>query len=455
MTNTQRSNERRPPDGVHDRGQAHISTKLQRIAELARDKPQTAFTSLSHFIDIDWLREAHRRTRKDGATGIGGVTAADYESNLDANLSSLLGRFRSGRYKAPPVRRTHIPKGDGRTRPLGIPTFEDKLLQRAVLMLLEPIYEHDFLSCSFGFRPGRSAHGAIDAVWKATMDVRGGWVLEIDFSDFFGTVAPVHLRTMLDQRMKDGVLRRMLNKWLAAGVLENGSVHYPETGTPQGGVISPLLANIYGHHVLDLWFMREVKPRLRQRAELIRYADDAVFVFASEADARSVMQQLPERCAAFGLTLHPEKTRLIDFRQPPDGPDRQPRHFDFLAFRHYWGRSRAGRPVVLRKTAPSRFTRALQKVGEWLKRGFHRPLAEQHRGLQLRLRGHYGYFGVTGNWRGLARFQFEVGRLWRRALSRRHRSSLMDWPTFNRLLRRFPLMRPRMVRSVSRSPANA
>src|SRR4030042_1862773 len=257
-----------------------VSTKQQRITEMARQAPEMAFTSLSHHIDMDWLREAYRRTRKDGATGIDGQTAEDYAANLEENLQSLLDRAKSGdRYKAPPVRRVYIPKGDGGIRPLGIPTFEDKVLQRAVVMVLEPIYEQDFLDCSYGFRPGRSAHQAVEASWKRLMAMGGGWVVEVDIRKFFDNLDHRHLREILERRVRDGVIRRLIGKWLNAGVMESGSLVRSETGTPQGGVISPLLANIYLQEVLAVWFERQVKPVMKGEAFLIRYADDLIACF--------------------------------------------------------------------------------------------------------------------------------------------------------------------------------
>jgi group II intron reverse transcriptase/maturase len=243
---------------------------------LAKQMRGVALTSLSQHIDLDWMREAYRRTRKDGAPGIDGVTAPEYEANLDENLSSLLGRAKSGeRYRAPAVQRVYIPKGSGdRLRPIGIPTFEDKVLQRAALMALEAVYEQDFLDCSYGFRPGRSAHDALSAVRDELMGMHGGWVLEADIEAFFDSVDHAKLREIVQQRVRDGVLLRLIGKWLNAGVMEEGRVYRPEAGTPQGGVISPLLTNVYLHEVLDTWWEREVKPRLKGRAKLIRYADD-------------------------------------------------------------------------------------------------------------------------------------------------------------------------------------
>jgi RNA-directed DNA polymerase len=251
-----------------------VSTKLRQIAELARRSPSMVLTTLAHHIDEKFLADAHRRTRKDGATGVDRQTADEYAQQLQENLRSLLCRFKSGTYQAPPVRRVHIPKGNGKTRPIGIPTFEDKVLQRAVTMVLEAVYEQDFLDCSFGFRPGRSAHQALQVLWETLTKMGGGWVLEVDIQGFFDSLDHGHLRSILDQRIRDGVIRRMIDKWLKAGVMERKELFRPELGTPQGGVVSPLLANVYLHEVLDKWFVTQVLPRLRGFAKLVRYADD-------------------------------------------------------------------------------------------------------------------------------------------------------------------------------------
>lgn len=429
-----------------------ISTRLQRIAELARRAPE-ALTTLAHHIDVEFLREAYRRTRKDGATGVDGQTAAAYAEKLEDNLRDLLDRFKSGTYKAPPVRRVHIPKGDGsKTRPIGIPTFEDKVLQRAVAMVLEAVYEQEFLDCSYGFRPGRSAHDALQALWDGLMQMHGGWVLEVDIQRFFDTLDHGHLRAFLDRRVRDGVLRRTINKWLKAGVLDGAALSYPEAGTPQGGVISPLLANVYLHEVLDKWFEVEVRPRLKGRVLVIRYADDVAIVFSLEEDARRVMDVLPKRFGRFGLTLHPDKTRLVPFGQPraDDGP-KEPGSFDLLGFTHFWGKSRRGSSVVKRKTARGRFGRALLRVGQWCRRNLHRSVGEQHQHLVQALRGHYGYFGITGNSSALARFLYEVRRVWRKWLDRRSGRSTMPWDRFERLVAHYPLPPARVVHSVYRT----
>ena len=427
----------------------NVSTKLQRIAELARKAPTMAIRTLAHHIDVEFLRVAYQQTRKDGAVGVDNQTAADYAANLEGNLQSLLDRFKSGLYYAPPVRRVEIPKPDGTKRPLGIPTFEDKVLQRAVAMVLNAVYEQDFLVCSYGFRPGRSAHHALEALWHATMDTGGGWVLEIDIRHFFDSVDHGHLRAILDQRVRDGVIRRTIDKWLNAGVQHDGALRYPDGGTPQGGVISPLLANVYLHEVLDVWFEQEVRPRLDGSASLIRYADDATMVFAREADARRVLAVLAKRFAKYGLALHPEKTKLIDFRRPTGNGD-GPGSFDVLGFTHFWGRSRKGNWVVQRKTSRSRFGRALHRVAEWCRRNRHRSVREQHKALVAKVRGHYGYFGITGNSRALGCFWHEVKRVWKKWLGRRSGRKRLTWERFALLVGRYPLPWPRVVHSIYR-----
>jgi group II intron reverse transcriptase/maturase len=408
------------------------------------------FTSLAYHIDLDWLLEGYRRTRKDGATGIDAVTARDYAVGLEDNLQSLLNRVKSGQYQAPPVRRVRIPKGtSGETRPIGIPTFEDKVLQRAVVMLLESIYEQDFCDGSYGFRPRRSAHDALQSFWEQATRLRGCWVLEVDISKFFDNLDHDQLRLLLRNRVRDGVLLRLIDKWLRAGVMESGKLSFPDSGSPQGGVISPLLANVYLHYVLDLWFYQEVQPRMRGRTFLIRYADDFVIGFAREEDARRVMDVLPKRFAKYGLTVHPDKTRLVCFAHPHLAEPRaeRPGTFDFLGFTHYWGKSHRGTWVLKRKTASSRLRRGLLAVRSWCQLNRHQPIGEQHIHLVRLLRGHFAYYGITNNQRSLQAFREQVRRIWRKWLSRRNREDSVPWEVFARIEQRFPLPPPRIVHS--------
>lgn len=425
----------------------NVSTKQQRIAKLSEQFPQRSFTALSHYIDLEWLREAYRRTRKDGAVGVDGQTAADYEADLETNLQSLLDRAKSGCYRAPPVRRVQIPKGSGSgTRPIGIPTLEDKILQRAVAMILEPLYEQDFLDVSYGFRPGRSAHQALDACWNQLMGQGGGWVIELDIKAFFDTLDRKQLRIWFKQRVSDGVLCRLIDKWLKAGVLEDGVMSYPEAGVPQGSVIGPILSNLYLHEVLDVWFEQEVKPRLQGRAFEIRYADDALLGFSNEMAAQRVLAVLPKRFAKYGLTLHPIKTRLVDFRPPPQRPT-QSGSFDLLGFTHHWGKSRKGRWVVQRKTAKDRFRRSVRGISDWCRRMRHQPVQKQYKTLARKVRGHYAYYGISGNSVALSRFWHCVKRIWIKWLGRRSQKARMPWDKAQRLLDRYPLPLPRIIKT--------
>ena len=436
------------------RNSTTVYTKQKRIAELARQSPEMAFTSLAYFMDIDWLLEAYRKTRKSGAVGVDGVTAAEYEQDLEGNLQRLLDRAKSGTYRAPPVRRVYIPKGfsSKEVRPIGIPTLEDKILQRAIVMLLEPIYEQDFLDCSYGFRPGRSAHLALGTLRKQVMDGGGGWILEVDIRKFFDNLSHKQLREFLQHRVRDGVLLKLIHKWLKAGVMEDGSVSYPDAGSPQGGVVSPILSNVFLHYVLDVWFEEEVKPRLAGRAFLIRFADDFAMGFRTERDARRVMEVLPQRFAKYGLTVHPDKTSLICFRSPSLKANEatinsspRPETFDLLGFTHYWGRTRRGNWAVKRKTASNRFGRAVRSIAHWCRLNRHQPIGEQHLKLQQKLLGHYAYYGINGNYAALQRFYHEVQRRWFKWLNRRNRQRELTWSLFNVLVGRYPLPVPRIV----------
>jgi group II intron reverse transcriptase/maturase len=431
-----------------------VFTQRLRIGILAEKHPEMSFTSLNHLLQLETLEDAFHKTRKDGATGVDGQTAQDYEANLQANLQSLLDRAKSGTYQAPPVRRVRIPKdgAPGETRPLGIPTFEDKVLQRAVAWILSGIYDWDFRPCSYGFRKHHSAHDAVKDLHAGLQKMNCGWVLEVDIRKFFDTLDHGVLRDLLRRRVRDGVLLRLIGKWLNAGVLEEGALTYPEAGSPQGGVISPLLANVYLHYVLDDWFINEVQPRLRGKAFLIRYADDFVIGFTHEEDARRVMDVLPQRFAKYGLTIHPDKTRLVPFERPrssatppPGSPTTSPGAFDFLGFTHYWARTRKGWWVVRAKTAKTRLRRAIAKITEWCRRHLHDPPPIQWATLRQKILGHYAYYGVSGNYHALDRLYAAVCRIWRRSLSRRSQKSLLTFAAFFQLLERLPLPKPRIV----------
>jgi len=399
------------------------------------------------------MREAWKRTRKDGALGVDEETAEEFSRNLDERLENLLNRARSGRYQAPPVRRGYVPKGRSGKRPIGIPTLEDKVLQRAVVMLLEAIYEEDFHDFSYGFRPGRSQHQALDALWKGIQSLGSCWVLDADIRKYFDRIDHGQLRRILDRRVRDGVIRRLIDKWLKAGVWEEGKRYVPESGTPQGGVISPLLSNIYLHEVLDDWFMTSVQPRMKGRTRIYRFADDFLLVFASREDAQRVLEVLPKRLGRFGLEMNLEKTRLIHFHKPREegpggGKKVSSEVFQFLGFTHYWGPSRRGRWVVKRRTAGNRLSRSLRGIADWCRRHRHDPVRDQHRKLSQKMVGHYNYYGITGNWDRLSQYLWEVSRIWRKWLNRRTRPGTMPWKRFHQLLEHYPLPAVKIYHSV-------
>ena len=333
-----------------------------------------------------------------------------------------------------------------------MPTTEDKVLQKSVAMILEPIYEQEFLPFSFGFRRGRSQHQALDYLRQQCFDQKVQWVLEVDLAKFFDTVDHRHMRELLSRRVQDGVITRLIAKWLKAGVWENGEVSYPEEGTPQGGVISPLLSNIYLHEVLDKWFVESVQPACGGRTFMVRWADDFIMGFECLEDVRKVQRVIAKRFARFGLKINAEKTRLVRFGRPPRGgrgPGGKPGTFDFLGFTHYWGKSRKGHSVVQKKTAATRFRRTLRKIREWGWKHRHLPMKEQQAKLNEMLRGHDAYYGVTGNSRMLAKLRWEVAKLWRKWLVRRNRGKSPNWERFQGMLRVFPLQPARIVHSMA------
>ena len=427
-----------------------ISTRLQRIAQQAVDYPEMVFTTLAHLMDVEFLREAYRLTPKDRAAGVDGVTAREYAENLEENLPNLHERLRSGRYKAPPVERAWLEKEDGAKRPIGKPTFEDKIVQRAVVMLLGAIYEQQFYDFSHGFRPERSAHQALQVLREQCLRMNIGWIVDADVSGFFDNLDHRLLREFIKQRVNDGAILRLIGKWLNAGVLEEGILTYPEKGTPQGSVVSPMLANIFLHHVLDEWFVKEVKPRMKGRCFLMRFADDFIIGCERESDARRILKVLPKRFGRFGLTIHPEKSALIQFSKPDSksGSDGGNGTFDFLGFTHYWAKSRRGHWVIKRHTARKRIRRVKKSLWQWCRNNRHRPLKEQHRILCHKLRGHFQYYAIRGNSWSLETIFRHAKKAWRYWLSHRSQKSYIPWEMFERLLMTYPLPRPRILHGI-------
>lgn len=426
-----------------------IKTRLQRIGRKAKESPDLVFTSIAHNIDLVLLWEALWGTRKDGAVGIDGVTWKAYKSNGQENLKDLLERFKSGSYKAPPGKRAYIPKADGKRRPIAISALEDKVLQRAVVMATEAVYEQDFYDFSYGFRPGRSSHQALKDVTQSLKETQGGWVLEVDVKGFFDAIDHRRLREILDLRMRDGVIRRMIDKWLRAGVLEEGEVNHSASGTPQGGVASPLLANIYLHEVLDKWFVEMVKPRLKGWSRIFRYADDFILIFEKESDARRVEEVVAKRFAKYHLEVHPDKTRLIDFRHPEaksNGEQREPGSFDFLGFTFHWTQAqKSKRWFIRRKTAKKKLKLAFAKMTDWCRKNRHRPFREQAKTMAAKLRGHYAYYGIYGNSKSIREFRYQAIRIWKKWLSRRSQKRTLNWKGMGGMVERARLPPARIV----------
>lgn len=440
-----------PSERARDRTRSRgsLPAGLERVSVAARRSRQTRFTALLHHADEAALLRAFRRQRRAASAGVDGVTVEAYEHDLEQNLRDLCDRVHSGRYRPQPVRRTSIPKADGGHRPLGVPVLEDKIVQGAVTEVLSAVYEVDFLGFSYGFRPRRSAHHALQALHTALMTRKVLWVLDADIRSFFDSVNHEWLLRMLSHRIADPRILRLIGQWLRAGILERGEWKDALEGTPQGAGISPLLANVFLHYVIDLWVHRW-RRQAHGCVSVVRYADDFVMGFESEADARKMLADLTERLVKFGLALHGDKTRLIMFgkyaaeRRRRIGM-RRPETFDFLGFTHYCAVSRDGRFIVKRKTQRKRMIRKLKELRIEVRRRMHRPVAEQHEWLSRILRGHFAYFGVSSNMRAMASFAYEVRRLWRRALARRSQRG-MTWDRFARFLRVFPLPMPTITR---------
>ena len=428
-----------------------MSTELDRISELAKEDAKRQFCSIAHMITFGALYAAFRGLRKKASAGVDGVTYEEYERDVAGNLQTLHERLKDGKYQAQPLRRVYIPKENGKQRPISIPALEDKIVQKAMVEILNAIYEQDFLDCSYGFRPGRGQHQALDEVGRVICTRPTGWVLEIDVTAYFDSIVRDQLMEMIEQRVSDRSVLRLIRKWIQVGVIEEGRLLVSETGTGQGQTISPLLANIYLHHVLDAWFENEVKPRLRGAAHEIRFADDAVLCFQYKKDAQRVMEVLPKRFAKYGLTIHPEKTRLLEFgRYAEENAKRQgkkPATFDFLGHTHVCARSRKGKFTVHVRTMKKRFRRGLTAIAEWCQENRHRPVEEQQKTLNAKLRGHYQYYGRPTNYRSIWQFFREVRRIWHKWLSRRTRGNGMTWEKYAAILGKHPLLMPRILHS--------
>lgn len=420
---------------------------LQRVNAAAKKSGQTKFTALLHHVDIEALGRAFRRLRKGASPGIDRMTVGEYEQGLEGRLRQLHQKIHSGQYWPKPVMRRYIPKGDGGERPLGIPALEDKIVQGAVAEVLNAIYEADFLGFSYGFRPKRSQHHALEALERGLMTQRVNWVLDLDIRKFFDSVDHEWLLRMLGHRIADRRIHRVIKRWLKAGVLESGRWEATETGTPQGSGISPLLANLFLHYAFDLWIHRWRQREATGQVIVCRFADDIVMGFQSERDARKLMEELMKRLEKFGLKMHEGKTKLIEFgRYAAENRAkrglRRPETFNFLGFTHYCGTTRSGKFIVKRKTQSQRLTRKLKEVLIEMKRRRHEPIKEQHAWLCQVLRGHYGYYAVIFNYRSLNMFYENIKLMWLNALRRRSQKSRMNWKRFTQLLTRLPLPRP-------------
>jgi RNA-directed DNA polymerase len=425
-------------------------TDINRIATLAKEDPTRKFYSIAHLITEERLTEKFWKLRKDSSAGIDGVVHAQYAENVEENIRQLHRRLVENKYQAQPLRRVYIPKEDGKQRPISIPVLEDKLVQSVAVDLLNAIYEQDFFDCSYGFRPGRSQHQALDEIGKVICTRPTSWVLELDIKAYFDSIVRENLSEMVRRRVTDGSMLRLIGKWINVGAIDDGKLIMSETGTGQGQPISPLLANVYLHHILDEWFEEEVKPRLRGEAHEIRYADDAILCFQYREDAEKVLEVLPKRFAKFGLTLHPEKTRLIAFGRFAQGEAKKrgkekPDTFDFLGFTHICARSRQGKFTVHVKTIDKRLRRGLKSIADWCKEHRHDPVSEQQKTLNAKLRGHYQYYGRRTNHGSIRRFYREVCGIWRKWLNRRTRGNPLTWEKFYKVLRQNPLLTPRIM----------
>jgi len=421
-----------------------VQTKLQAIAEKAGNQPGYRFRNLYGMLNEEMLKDSWQYIRKDAAYGVDRVSAEEYKQNLDENIHQLVENLKKKRYRAKLVRRQYIPKANGKLRPLGIPATEDKLLQLAVKRILEAIYEQDFLESSYGYRPNI---GALDAVEKLSNELQFGkynYVLEADIKGFFDNINHEWLLKMLAERIDDKALLRLIEKWLKAGVLDtDGKVIHPGTGTPQGGIISPILANVYLHYVLDVWFEKVVKRHGTGKACIIRFADDYVCAFQNQSDAQRVYEVMGKRLGKFGLELSMEKTRVVSF-SPNENPGKN--SFDFLGFEFRWGKDLKGKAHVKRRTARKKLRNSIKRFNEWCKENRHLRLPELFSRLNAKLRGHYNYFGVIGNYLSLEQFYYHVQKTLFKYLNRRGQRRSYNWEGFNQLIVQFQLAKPHITK---------
>ena len=431
-----------------------LSTKLNRITEMARQSPSLQFRTLAHLVNPQSMEGAFGQLKRNAAAGIDGVSVREYEQNLGRNLRELHERLKQKRYRAQPMRRVFINKEDGTKRPLSIPVIEDKIVQRAVVEILNRIYEQDFLPCSYGYRPERNAHEAVDAIREKITTGKVSFVLDADIRDFFGSIDKKKLMEMLQRRVGDQDLLRIIGKWLHVGVMEEGRLLNPEMGVYQGSVISPILANLYLHVVLDEWVEHTVKPRMKGEVTLFRFCDDFIVCFQYKGDAEKFHSVLPKRFERFGLTLHPEKTRLIEFgRFSGDSARRQgqkPATFKFLGFVFFGSKTLHGKYCVGLKTISKRLGRKLNEVRQWCRERRHEPIWQQRIHLRQVMLGHYNYYGRRGNFRSLYQFSRGVIGAWKFWLGRRGQKEYWGWEQFRPILQRYPLPPPTITQNWQR-----
>lgn len=422
-----------------------MATKLERIAEVAKTKPKERFTSLAHLLNEEMIKECHGNMEKGKASGVDGVTKETYEENLDENVKGLVDRLKRQAYKPQPAKRVYIPKaGSDKLRPLGIPAYEDKLVQAGIAKILNAIYEQDFLECSFGFRPGRSCHDALKIVNAIVNMKEINYVVDADIRGFFDHVDHEMLRKFVEHRVADPNINRLIARFLKSGIIEAGISYDTPEGTPQGGVVSPILANIYLHYVIDLWFEKVVRKNCRGQAYMVRYADDSVFCFEREEDAKVFYQQFIIRLEKFNLEVAEEKTKIISLGKDENNDDDSGTgtgtgSFDFLGFTHYVSTNKYGCKVVMRKTSKKKFRASLLRFKEWIKENRNTPIKNLMDKMKTKVQGHCNYYGVTGNRNGVNDFIDEIKRLLFKWLNRRSQRKSFNWNKFNKFLKKYPL----------------